>query len=447
MAGMPLLHAFFLFAAVIIIVGATWKGLHPFFAIVIAAVAFAAACGFSISFLGKTFGNGFSPMLYSPGLVIVAAAFVGGIAESTATNRLTAGIAPLRAWLGSTRIVSLLGLIAGIAASPASAFAVLTPLLPSLAGKTQRAPAAVALALSISASHGLLLISPVPIAAMAILGADWHRVALFGIPAAILVIALSAAWVRWLPMAEDASQPITRGSDAVSDKRSGGATTVLVVATAIPLALLMVQSIGDMPTEPLGGASRRELILGGGRPLILLVVGVGIMVAGQWQKARSLLTDAGWSGRILGNVAGVLLIVGAAAGLQALCHETGMAELLGERLLGWHAAGPAGLLVPFLIAAAIKTLQGSSMVAAITAAGMVQPILQSLGLGDDTALAALAVGAGAMTASHVNDDYFWLVSATAGFSPLRGLVTVTLGTLVQGLVAVAALLVLAALGI
>jgi GntP family gluconate:H+ symporter len=125
-----------------------------------------------------------------------------------------------------------------------------------------------------------------------------------------------------------------------------------------------------------------------------------------------------------------------------------MAELIGESVLAWHIAGPAGLLVPFLVAAAIKTLQGSSMVAAITAAGMVQPLLLPLGLGTEnaTALAALAVGAGAMTLCHVNDEYFWLVSVTAGFSPLRGLGTVTLGTLLQGLVAVAVLVILAVIG-
>ena len=82
------------------------------------------------------------------------------------------------------------------------------------------------------------------------------------------------------------------------------------------------------------------------------------------------------------------------------------------------------------------------------AAGMVQPLLLPLGLGTETgaALAALAVGAGAMTASHVNDEYFWLVSVTAGFSPMRGLGTVTVGTLLQGLVAVAVLVALAVIG-
>jgi GntP family gluconate:H+ symporter len=341
-----------------------------------------------------------------------------------------------------------------MAASPASAFAILTPLLPALAGNTKRAPATISLALSISASHGLLALSPVPIAAMAILGADWHRVLLFGAPTAIFLIALSTALIHWLPIAEAA--PATGAPSGVSDglpdkrveKRLAGSATVLVLAMAIPLLLLVVQSIGDMPGEPLGGGGRRELIIGVGRPLILLVVGVGIMVVGQWRQARSLLTDPAWTSRILGNVAGVLLIVGAAGGLQALCHATGMTELVGESVLDWHVAGPAGLLVPFLVAAAIKTLQGSSMVAAISAAGMVQPLLSPLGLGTETgtALAVLAVGAGAMTASHVNDEYFWLVSATAGFSPPRGLVTFTLGTLLQGFVAVGTLLVFAMIG-
>ena len=124
-----------------------------------------------------------------------------------------------------------------------------------------------------------------------------------------------------------------------------------------------------------------------------------------------------------------------------------MAELLGERLLDWRLGGYFGLLIPFLIAAVIKTLQGSSLVAAIAAAGMAQPILMPLGLGGENgkALATLAIGAGAMTLTHVNDDFFWLASAGAGFRPLRGLAALTVGTLLQGLVAAAALILLSTL--
>jgi GntP family gluconate:H+ symporter len=209
----------------------------------------------------------------------------------------------------------------------------------------------------------------------------------------------------------------------------------------------MEQSIGAMPSEPLGGGTARELVLGVGRPLILFVVGVGIMVIGLWPESSQRVAEPDWTSRILGNVAGIALTVGAAGGLQHLCQETGMAELLGERLLDWHVGGFLGLLIPFLIAAAIKTLQGSSLVAAIAAAGMVQPILLPLGLDGDNgkALTALAVGAGAMTVAHLNDEFFWLVSMSAGLRPLRGLAALTVGTLLQGFAAVAALLLLSML--
>jgi GntP family gluconate:H+ symporter len=75
---------------------------------------------------------------------------------------------------------------------------------------------------------------------------------------------------------------------------------------------------------------------------------------------------------------------------------------------------------------------------------MTQPSLASLGLDTESgrALATLAIGAGAMTVSHVNDDYFWLVSWNAGLAPARGLIALSLGTLMQGLVALALLAIL-----
>ena len=101
--------------------------------------------------------------------------------------------------------------------------------------------------------------------------------------------------------------------------------------------------------------------------------------------------------------------------------------------------------MPFVVAAVTKTLQGSSLVAAITAAGMTVPLLEPLGLADDggRALAVLALGAGATTVSHVNDGFFWVAAATARQRPLAGFLSVSLGTLAQGVAALAALLALA----
>jgi GntP family gluconate:H+ symporter len=445
MSSMPLAQALlFAASAFVLIVATQARHLHPFVAIVFIASAFGLAAGFSVGFLGKAFGVGFSRAMYAPGLVIVAAGFVTALAEGTgAGDRL---MAKINGWRrpGAARIAALLGLVAGSAASPAAAFAVLTPLIRPIGGvkPSSREAATTALALAISASQGVAVLAPVPIAAAAILDAAWGRVALFGLPLAVLLAALGAAWARWIATFGAASVSPAPESHPIAEKQGGG-SALLLLATAIPLMMLIVQSIGDIPSEPLGGGAAREMILGVGRPLILFLVGVGLMAIGHGRQGLKLLFDTGWSGRVLGNVAGIVMIVAAAGGLQRLCQETGMAELLGERLLAW----PAGLLVPFLIAAVMKSLQGSSLVAAIATAGMVQPLLTPLGIGDENgrALATLAVGAGAMTVSHVNDEYFWLVAAGGGLSPLRALAAVTVGTLLQGVAAVAMLLVLSTL--
>jgi gluconate:H+ symporter, GntP family len=447
MSAAPLLQAVALLAAVIVIALATRSGrLHPFLALLIVATGFGFAGGLSTSLIGKAFGAGFSQAIYSSGLAIVAAGFVSGIAEATAASDWLTATFQRRRRFGSTGLVTLVGLIAGLAASPASAFALLTPFLRAIGGSNapSREAALIAPALAISAGHGLILFSPVVVAAVAILGAGWERTILIGVPVAIVVAAFGVVWAQWRSISAKPLAAVLQ--PRVEDKRSGWSAAVLITATAIPILMLIVQSLGDIPSEPLGGGSAREALLGSGRPLLLFLVAVGLMAAGLWQRARPLLTETGWTGRILGNVAGAVLIVGAAGGLQRLCQETGMAELLGERLLSLHLGSAGGVLLPFLIAATIKVLQGSSLVAAITTAGMVQPLLTPLGIDDATAkaLAALAIGAGSMTLSHVNDQYFWLVSANAELRPLRGLTVFTAATLLQGLVAVAALLIVSA---
>jgi len=436
---MPLVQALLFFAAAAVLVVATQRQrLHPFLAILVVAAGFAFATGLSISLLSKTFGAGFSQKIYAPGLVIVGAALIAGIAEgSNAVDRVTQSIGR-RQWLGRGTTSVLVGLLGGIAASPSAAFAILSPLLRKGDGNTTEGlpSTRIAPALAISASHGLLLFSPVPIAAASILGARWDRVAFLGLPIALVIAVFGAAWARWFSPAGETA--LTTDAFRTNEDANGTwSTAALLLAVGVPLLLLIIQSLGDIPSEPLGGGADRERILGVGRPLILFLAGVGIMVASHWRLSVKLLGDAAWVENVFANIVGVLLTVGATGGLQKLCQETGMAELIGERIAGL----PGGVLIPFLVAAVIKTLQGSSLVAAITAAGMIQPLLASLGLEAENgrALVTLAIGAGAMTVSHVNDDYFWLVIWKAGLAPARGLAALSLGTLAQGLSALALL--------
>ena len=93
-----------------------------------------------------------------------------------------------------------------------------------------------------------------------------------------------------------------------------------------------------------------------------------------------------------------------------------------------------GIFFPFILAAILKTAQGSSTVALTTTAGIVAPILPVLGLDSPvrTALTVMAIGAGAMTVSHANDSYFWVVTNFGAMTPEKGYKTQTTATLILG---------------
>ena len=102
-----------------------------------------------------------------------------------------------------------------------------------------------------------------------------------------------------------------------------------------------------------------------------------------------------------------------------------------------------GIFFPFLLAAILKTAQGSSTVALTTTAGMLAPVLPALGLDTPvlSALCVIAIGAGAMTVSHANDSYFWVVTNFGEMKVEDGYRTQTMGTLVIGLASMVGVLI------
>ena len=99
------------------------------------------------------------------------------------------------------------------------------------------------------------------------------------------------------------------------------------------------------------------------------------------------------------------------------------------------AIATVGIFFPFLLSAILKTAQGSSTVALTTTAGSVAPLLGVLNLDSParTALTVIAIGAGAMTVSHANDSYFWVVTNFGGMTPEQGYKTQTTATLIEGI--------------
>jgi GntP family gluconate:H+ symporter len=369
--------------------------LPAFLALMVTVVVYGIAADMTFMSVGKAFGLGFTAALEQAGLLVVAGALVGALA--------------LRGPLG-TGTAAVAGALGGLSASATGALALLQP-----AG--QDAPRrALGLALTLLAFASLVAPAPLAVAASSVMKATNSATFMVGLP-----VALIAAMVGWWYVARQ-----------VPPGKTQGQLYWAWLAVGVPIALLIVQSVAQIPSEPLGKGGAREFYIGISKPLMLTVIALtlGVLFAGRWQP--SALAGRGW--------APLLLAVGAAGGLSRVFDEAGMAELLAE-----HALHPSfGLLTPFLAAAIVKTMQGNSLTAVLTASGMVEPMLPALGLDSASgrALAAGAVGAGAMAICHVNDPLFWIATSMARLSPGRGLLIVALGSAVMAL---AALVVLAAI--
>lgn len=129
----------------------------------------------------------------------------------------------------------------------------------------------------------------------------------------------------------------------------------------------------------------------------------------------------------------ILLITGAGGAFGAVLSASPLGDYVGSTL----SALGIGIFMPFIVSAGLKSAQGSSTVALVTTSALVAPMLDSLGLGSELGrtLTVMAIGAGAMTVSHANDSFFWVVSRFSRMSVSLAYRAQTLATLVQGVTA------------
>ncbi len=360
--------------------------LPVFLAIMATVVVYGIAADMTFQSVGKAFGLGFTTALEQTGLLVVAGALVGALLLRTPLGTGTSAAA---------------GIVAGLGASASGGLALLQP-----AG--QDAPRrALGLALTLLAVAALLAPSPLAVAAASVMKANIRTEFMIAIPVAVVAVALG-----WWHVARQ-----------VPSKTTEGELSWAWLCIAIPLGLLVLQSIAQMPSEPLGKGGAREFYIGISKPLMLtaLAITLAVVLARRWEP--SALASRSW--------APLLLAVGASGGLARVFDETGMSELLAE-----YALHPRyGVLTPFLAAAIVKTMQGNSLTAVLTASGMVEPMLPALGLDSASgrAIAAAAVGAGSMAICHVNDPFFWIAAHMGRLSPGRALYVISLGSAVMAI--------------
>ena len=155
-------------------------------------------------------------------------------------------------------------------------------------------------------------------------------------------------------------------------------------------------------------------------------------------KGSKRLSQSGWLGDAVKGSATIILITAAGGAFGKIIQASGFHHSIEPFI----KALPLGLVLPFLIAAVIKTAQGSSTVALVTAASIVFPMLDILELTStvDKALVVISIGAGSTVISHANDSFFWILTQFSGMTVSQGYRLHSLATLILGLTVIITLL-------
>ena len=420
----------------IVISTTKWK-LHPFMSLLLAAIGFGLLSGMPLRSINESIVEGFGGTIGYIGIVIVAGTIIGTFLEkSGGAFTLADSILKITGKKNVPIAMSIIGYIISIPVFCDSGFVILSSLNKALSknAKISLSVGAIALSLGLLATHTMVPPTPGPIAAAAILEADLGRVILFG-----LVVSIPVLIVGWLFSIKVASkiyidpQPDLSDRDIKDKMDEAPATPKALLPIALPILLIILKSVADFPAKPFGEGTLRELIGFIGHPVIALMIGAIVAFTLPRKLNKQMLSPSGWVGEALKTGAVIILITGAGGAFGKVLQNSGIANVLGENI----ASANFGIWLPFFIAVAIKSAQGSSTVAIITTASLIAPLITPLGFASITgkALAVVAIGAGSMVVSHANDSYFWIVSQLSNMDVKTGYKLQTLGTLTIGVTA------------
>ena len=423
---------------VFIIVATSVLRLHPFLSLLAAAFGFGLLTGMPLDTIIEAVNTGFGGTIGYIGIVILAGTIIGKFLEqSGGALRLAEAALHLT---GRKNVPAAMGLVGYVVSMPVfcdSGFVILSPLNKALAHRARitLASGAIALSLGLYATHTMVPPTPGPIAAAGIIGADLGLVILWGM--AVAIVALVAGWLFAVTYASRFDIPAYKPGEEPEAERLAGddapSTFKSTLPLLLPIILIVLRSIAQLPDRPFGDGTVVQIIDFVGQPVVALLIGVVLAFTLPKRLERAMLSTTGWVGQAVISAALIIIITGAGGAFGRVLRESGIADVIGDTL----ASANLGVWLPFLIAAGIKTAQGSSTVAIVTTASIVAPLLEAIGLDTETgrALSVVAIGAGSMCVSHANDSYFWVVTQFSNMDVQTGYKLQTLGTLIQGLVA------------
>ena len=432
-----------LLGVVLIVVATAVFKVHPFLALLFSAFFVGIASGMPLLTVVENVNTGFGGLMTSIGLVIVAGTIIGVVLEKSGAAFRMAEVV-LRV-LGDKRpqlAMSVIGYIVSIPVFCDSGYIILTSLKKALAkrAKVTIASMGIALATGLYATHVLVPPTPGPIAAAGNIGAADYlgTIILIGLLIAIPATIVGYFWAvkvgTKIEVEADKEALELNYDEIVKSFGKMPSTFKSFLPIVLPIVLIGIGSIAALLGEESGWINFLKFL---GSPSVALLLGV--LASFLLLPALNEDTLTNWIGEALKEAAPILLITGAGGAFGTVIKNTGVAELLQNMDLGSLATGALFLLVPFLIAAALKTAQGSSTAALVITSSLIAPLLPQLGIEGaiPLALVVMAIGAGAMTVSHVNDSFFWVVTQYSGMKVTDAYKAMTMATLLMGITTVA----------
>ncbi len=378
----------------------------------------------------NTLPEGFGNTMASIGFLIIFGAIIGIALDKTGgTISIARFILSKIGEHRSAQALAITGFITGVPIFCNSGFIILSGLSKSLSAKSQLPMPfmATVLACSLYSVHCLIPPHPGVLAASAIFKVNIGYLIITGTVFAIPGALAAYFWSKWLTGRH--KYPPAKEIEMDNNIAHGSLPSAFLslVPIALPLLLIALKSMFFMIDGGQSFISR--LLLLPGEPLFAL--SIGAVMAMLLLKNRTIASMNSIISEAI-EKAGPILIVTAAGGMFGMVIKaTGTGEAMGKLLAGTSL----GLVVPFLIATAMKTAQGSSTVAIITTASFVAPMISMLGLDSQWGriFAMLSMGAGSMVVSYANDSYFWVVANFSDLDAGSTLKVYTSSTLIMGL--------------
>lgn len=402
--------------AVIVLLITKFK-LHPFLGLTLGSLTVGAIAGVAMSDVVASFTKGFGSTAASVGTLIALGAMFGKLlADSGGADEIVDTI------VGRSSARSLPWAMAGVGALiglPMFFEIGLVLLMPVIFLVARRSGLSVikvgipALA-GLSAMHGLVPPHPGPLVAIDALKANLGITLAFGVLVALPTIAISGPlFARFAGRWVDVPAPELFGTDEDREaraKRPSFGVTLFAVLT--PVVLMMGKALADIFVASEDNPLRKALDFVG-TPLVALliavIVGMFTLGRGAGMGTKELSSSLEKS---LPPIAGILLIVAAGGGFKQTLVDTGIGGLVADWV---QNSGLSVLLLAWIVAVLIRLATGSATVATVTASGILAPLAAGMST-SEVSLLVLAIGAGSVFFSHVNDAGFWLVKEYFGLT-------------------------------